>query len=144
MKRRWRALFLGPDKRFGPVIVSTDERIDVLLELLNGGEGCSAARLALQDGEPYLDLIEPRGSCRREMEAHLGVLLEPMPVLLVGVEVIHDDVKLAAPKDGNDAVREAGELNAPPFRITTQVLWKAGTRWHKSVFGYATAPSSHA
>jgi hypothetical protein len=53
------------------------------------------------------------------MEAHLGVLLEPMLILLVGVEVIDDDVKLAIRKGGNDAVHEAEKLHATaPFRMS--------------------------
>ncbi len=97
--------FLGPDEWLGPLVIFSDEGIDVLLQLLDGGERCAAERLALQNGEPYLDLIEPRRSCRREVEVHLGVLLEPMLILLVGVEVVDDDVKLAIRKGGNDAVQ---------------------------------------
>ena len=37
-----------------------DERINVLLQLLDGGEGSAAKRLPLQDRKPCFDLIEPR------------------------------------------------------------------------------------
>ena len=48
------------------------------------------------------------------MELHVGVLLEPVLVLLVGVEVVQDDVKLAVGKGGDDAVHEAQKLDAAP------------------------------
>ena len=110
--------FPGPDEWLGPGVIFCDERIDMLLQLLDSRERCAAERLALQNGEPYLDLIEPRRSCRREVEVHFGVLLEPTLILLVGVEVVDDDVKLAIRKGGNDAVHEAEELHATaPFRM---------------------------
>ena len=67
-------------------------------KLFEACEGSAAERLPLQDREPYLDLIEPGRACRREMKLHLGVGLEPMLILLVGVEVVEDDVKLAIRK----------------------------------------------
>jgi len=52
------------------------------------------------------------------MELHFGMLLEPVVVLLVGIEIIQDDMKLAAGKSGNDAVHEAKELDAAAaFRV---------------------------
>ena len=47
------------------------------------------------------------------MEFHVGVFPEPALIVLVGVEVIQDDVKFTARVGGNDAVHEAKELNAP-------------------------------
>jgi hypothetical protein len=52
-------LFLSPDECVGPLIVSADEGIDVLLKLLDGRERCAAEQLALQDAGPNLELIEP-------------------------------------------------------------------------------------
>ena len=59
---------LGPDERLSVFVVGFDVGIDVLLELFDGGERCAAQRLALQDREPDLDLIEPRRAGRREVE----------------------------------------------------------------------------
>jgi hypothetical protein len=70
--------------------ISLDVGIDVLLELLEACEGGAAKRLPLQDREPDLDLIEPRRAGRRETKLHIGMGLEPMLVLLVGV-VVEDD-----------------------------------------------------
>jgi hypothetical protein len=50
------------------------------------------------------------------MEVHVGVGLEPMLVFPVGVEVVEDDVKLAARKRRGDAVHEVEKLDAAtPF-----------------------------
>ena len=88
----------------------------MLLELLKACEGGATERLPLQDGEPNLDLIEPGCACRREMKFHIGVGLEPVLVLLVGVEIVEDDVKLAVRKSRGNAVHEVEELDtAPPF-----------------------------
>ena len=66
-------LFLCPDEGLSLVVICVDVGIDVLLELFEAREGGAAERLALQDREPYLDLIEPGRACRREMELHVGV-----------------------------------------------------------------------
>src|SRR5579862_3075069 len=48
------------------------------------------------------------------MEMHVGVFFEPALVLFVGIEVVQDDVKLAARKGRNDAVHEAEKFDATP------------------------------
>ena len=65
-------------------------------------------------GKPYFDLIEPWRTCRREMKLHVGVGLEPVLVLFMGVEVVEDDVKLAVRKSRGDAVHEIEKLDAAP------------------------------
>ena len=101
-------LFLGPNEGLGFVVVRVDVGIDVFLKLLEACEGGAAKRLPLQDRKPYLNLIEPGRTCRREMKLHVGVGLEPMIVFLVGVEVVEDDVKLSARKGRGDAASARG------------------------------------
>src|SRR5579862_1496592 len=48
------------------------------------------------------------------MEMHVGVFFEPALVLFVGIEVVQDDVKLAARKGRTDAVHEAEKFDATP------------------------------
>ncbi|MET4036280.1 hypothetical protein ABMB68_009068 [Bradyrhizobium sp. RT4a] len=91
-------LFVGPDEGLSFVIVGFDIGIDVPLELFEACEGSTAERLPLQDRETNLDLTEPGRACRREMKVHIGVGLEPAVVLLMGVEIVEDDVKLAVRK----------------------------------------------
>src|SRR5216683_249751 len=105
-------LFLGPDEGLSLVIICSDVCIDVLLELFEACEGGAAKRLPLQDREPYLDLIEPGRACRREMKLHIGMGLEPMLVLLVGVKIVEDDMKLAVRKSRGDAVHKVEKLDA--------------------------------
>jgi hypothetical protein len=84
----------------------------MLLKLFEGREGSTAERLSLQDREPDLDLVEPGRAGRREMKCHIGVGVEPILVLLVGVEVVEDDVKLTVRKGRGDAVHEVEKLDA--------------------------------
>ena len=109
-------LFLGPCEWSGGLVLCGDECIDVLLKLLDGGEGGAGQGLALKDRKPSFDLIEPRRTGWDEMEMHLRVFLEPALVLLMRVEVIKDDVKLAIREGGHKAVHKAEELDpASPF-----------------------------
>jgi hypothetical protein len=82
--------------------------LDVGINVLGG----AAKRPPLQDREPDLDLIEPGRAGWREMKLHIGVGLESMLVLLVGVEVVEDDVKLLVWKSRGDAVHEIEKLDA--------------------------------
>jgi len=51
------------------------------------------------------------------MKLHIGMDLEPMLVLLMGVKVVEDDMKLAVRKSRGDAVHKVEKLNArPPHR----------------------------
>jgi hypothetical protein len=50
------------------------------------------------------------------MEVDVWMFLEPAIALLMGVEIIEDDVQLAGREGGNHAVHEAEELDtAPPL-----------------------------
>jgi len=52
------------------------------------------------------------------MKFHIGMSLEPILVILVGVEVAEDDVKLAVRKGRGDAVHEVEKLDtATAFRM---------------------------
>lgn len=48
------------------------------------------------------------------MEMDLGVLFEPALVLLVRIEIVQDDVQLAARKGGNDTVHKPKKFDATP------------------------------
>jgi hypothetical protein len=59
----------------------------------------------LQDRKPCFDLIEPRRPGRSEMEMDFGMFLEPALVLLMSVQIVEDDVKLAIREPKPDNVR---------------------------------------
>jgi hypothetical protein len=50
---------LGPDKGTGKTIVAGYEAVDVCHQLLDTAERGSLERLACQDREPDLDLVQP-------------------------------------------------------------------------------------
>ena len=66
---------LGLGDRHGADIVRFDQGIDVILELLDVGEAGARQGVALQEGEPDLDLVEPGTVGRREMETDIGIRL---------------------------------------------------------------------
>ena len=70
-------------------------------------------RLALQDREPDLDLIEPGSTGRREVEMYVGMTLEPAVVFrLMGVEIVEDDMDGCIRISGGDLIHEVEELDA--------------------------------
>src|SRR6266849_8808067 len=107
-------LGLGPNEGCGALVIGLDEGIDVFLELFDRGEGCAAQGLSLQDREPDLDLVEPGGPGRREVEMYVRMTLEPAIVLgLVGIEVVEDNMDGGVRIGGDDIVHEIEELDAP-------------------------------
>ena len=101
-----------PDERLRIFVVGFDERINVLLELFDGGERCAGQRLALQDGEPALDLIEPRGACRRKVESYKRVAFQPFVVLLVRLQIVEDDLEPCLWIGGDEVIHEVEKFLA--------------------------------
>jgi hypothetical protein len=123
---------LGPHERFGIFIVVFDEGIDVLLDLVDRSKRRAVQRLALQDREPALDLIEPRGACRRKVECHERVTLEPFVVLLVCIQIVEDDLQTGLwivrddfPRIGKDVEGGQGRGKGTPPRVARSPV--AGT-----------------
>src|SRR6516225_524463 len=59
---------LGPDERFGVVIVGLDEGGDIGLEPIDAAMHAALDLLVGEQREPAFDLIEPGGAGRREVE----------------------------------------------------------------------------
>jgi hypothetical protein len=111
-------LGFGPHEGCGIFIVVGDEGIDVIPELLDRGEGRALERFAVQDREPDFDLTESGSARRREVEMHVGMLLEPTVVLgLMGTEIVNDGVQFVAGIGGDDLVHEGEELDPPPAAL---------------------------
>src|SRR6266446_5734458 len=96
----------------GALVVGLDEGIDVVSQLFDGGEGSAGEALSLKDREPNLDLVKPGGSGWREVKRHVGMALEPRLVLLVGIQVVEDDMDVLFRIGGDDVVHKAEELAA--------------------------------
>ena len=79
----------------GGRVVRFDEGIDGLAQLPDRGEAGAVERAAREDREPDLDLVEPAGVGRGEVEVNILVPRQPAVALgLVGLEVVEDDVDL--------------------------------------------------
>lgn len=104
-------LCLGPDEGLGFVVVRVDVGFDVFLKLPEACEGGAAERLPLARLRTVPHPVELGRTCRREMELHIGMGLEPVLILLAGVEVVEDDAKLSARKGHSEAIREIEKLD---------------------------------
>ena len=81
----------GPVKRHGVLIVTVDEIINGLAQLLGRDETGPAERGAHQDTEPAFDLVQPTGTTGREVEVHVGMACQPAVVVgFVGTEVVQN------------------------------------------------------
>ena len=80
----------------GGLVIVPDIAQQFLAEILDRGKDPAGDDLALDLREPELDLVEPRGVRRREMQVHRRVGLQKLgdPSGLVGREVISDHVNL--------------------------------------------------
>ena len=117
---------LGGGPFEGPcgLVVGFDEGCDVGLELAERVEGPSPKRLACQDREPDLDLIQPGCSRRRKMEMPVRMTFQPaIAVRLVSIQIVEDDMNLAALMLGDDTVHEVEKLDAPaPLALAARDL----------------------
>ena len=68
-------------------------------------ERCAGQRLALQNGEPSLDLIESRGARQRKVECYKRVAFQPFVVLLVCVQIVRMTLSRAVGQRLSDVSR---------------------------------------
>ena len=68
--------------------------------------------MTLQGGKPDLDLVEPGGAGRGEVELNPWMSLKPGVVLLVSVEVVEHDVDVLVWRGGDDPVHEVEKVGA--------------------------------
>src|SRR5665811_2248472 len=86
---------LLPLKRDGCLVVGGGEALDRIAHLARRGVARSPEGRAFEDGEPDLDLVEPRGVGRGEVEMDVPMASQPAVVLgLVRAEVVEHDVDL--------------------------------------------------
>src|SRR5438128_1374264 len=107
-------LGFGPGEGTGGLVIALDKGIDVFPELGDAGEAGTLEGLPAEDGEPALDLVEPGGMGRREVEMNILVPGEPAVALgFLGVEIVEDHVDLALAMGGDGLVHEIEEFDAP-------------------------------
>src|SRR5262249_34173846 len=118
---------LGPLKGVSGFIIGLDEGIDLIANLAWRGETRAGQSFGGENGEPYLDLIEPGGMGRRKMEMDVLVPRQPAVVFgLVGIEIVQNHMDLAAGMIGNHAVHEIQELDPAAALIMTSLDQASG------------------
>ena len=80
------------------VVPSVEKSLDCFLEVGDAAEDATADRLAVDDGEPGLNLVHPTRTGGREMQVYAWVLSQPcLDVwMLVSAVVVENEMKLAA------------------------------------------------
>ena len=102
----------GPDKGLGVGIVMVEVFVDGSFELWNGGEDAASDALLGDQAEEALDLIEPRGRGRREVQVKARVLGQPClnVGMLVRSVVVEDEMEITflrrLPVDGPQEAQE--------------------------------------
>ena len=92
---------VGPGERFRGRVVAADEVEQLRFEVFFARERPAPEQAAGEDGEEQLDLVEPGGVGRGEVEVPARVRVEPGDDLgcLVDLEVVEDRVDLLAGGD---------------------------------------------
>jgi len=104
-----------PFDGLGGLVVLPDVEHQLLGQVAGGFEDAASDDLALQLVEPELDLVQPAGVGRREMQAHIGVTTDELidQLGLVGREVVENDVDLAIRRLlGDQGSQEGDEFRA--------------------------------
>ena len=84
----------GPAERCEIAVVGLDISLDGGFEFGSRAVGAALDLLLGQQGEEALDLVDPRGGCRREVPVPVRALGEPVAdqLGLVARRVVHDDM----------------------------------------------------
>ena len=73
---------LFPLERVGVLVISGNEIVNVLPQLLGAGETGGSERLAAENAEPDFNLVEPAGASRGEMK--MDPWMSGQPTVLFG------------------------------------------------------------
>src|SRR5512139_253114 len=102
-----------PDEGARVGIVVSDVGVDLLHEFADTAERSAPNRLLGDEREPALDLVEPAGVGRREVQVKTRMADEPGLHLgmLVGRVVVHDEVQVEGRRNvGIEVLQKAEEL----------------------------------
>ena len=105
-----------PDERLRVVVPGFDPVANVFLQCCNAFVYTTAEQLVGQECEPSLDLIDPRGPGRGEVDVKTWVLGQPVAYCrrLVGGQVVADEMHVQLVGDGLvDRGEELLELHGP-------------------------------
>jgi hypothetical protein len=95
------------------------EALDSVLEVGHAAEDAAPDGLAMNDGEPGLDLVEPAGAGRGEVQVETWMASQPGIHfgVLVGAVVVEDEVHLATGVSLGHELQEPQELLVPVTRV---------------------------
>ncbi len=107
---------LPPSEGLTGIIVVGKELQQKVLELLLGAMNTLRQTSLAQDAEEAFHHIHPRGVGGGMVKVHARVMLQPSfrRIILVNVQVVQDDVKVAARKSGGHVVHKAQEVYRGP------------------------------
>jgi hypothetical protein len=128
-------LCVGPSKRFGRFAVEANVFHQLAGEIGDGSEDATIDHVALDFGEPDLNLIEPRRISRGEMKAYSGILIEESghSLGLVCREIVQNDVDRLAARSSFDEIGQKSQevftgvtpgglaVNLPCFHVQGRV-----------------------
>ena len=122
-----RRVRVGPPNRLGDLVVMPDALHDLALQTRGRCEDAARDDVALDLGEPELDLIQPRRLRGREVQLHEAMLGEERPHRLrpVGRELVENDVDLALRGDCATRRRARGGCRAACIRSRGAPLGRA-------------------
>src|SRR5260370_569524 len=106
-------LTLAPDEGRGIPVVGLGEVADCLDQLRDAGKAGSGQGFSAEDAEPDFHLVEPACRSWGEVEGDVRVYRQPVVVLLVGGEVVEDDMDFPIGRLLGDQVGHKGlEIDA--------------------------------
>src|SRR4030067_664460 len=131
---------LSPFKRMCVLGIGSDEGVNSLTKVSVRSGTQPFQSLPPQYAKPAFHLVEPRGMGRRVMEMDKGMLYQPPVVLwLVGLQVVHDNVKFLLRVLGDYLVHEIQKLPAAAAQIMAD-MYHAGSYLQSSKQGSSTMP----
>ncbi len=101
----------GPGERLGGAVPVGDVVADLAGQGVDGGKGAAADRLAGDDPEPGLDLVDPGRADGGEVDVDMRVRVQPGGHV-GGGQVVQDDVDLPADVRGDRVFQEREERGA--------------------------------
>ena len=102
---------VGPVERLIGEVVPEHVLVDLVAQVVLGGEGAAGEHAPIKDAEHAFDLVEPRRVLGREVSSPAGMVVKPVEDVLgvVGREVVADDMTVPGRVTGINGVEQVDE-----------------------------------